>query len=354
MTKKIESLTDEQRRQLETFADPWIEKALCTDPADRQGFETAIRKCYGYAKLDQPKRVVWVDSPLIAAMAGPLAAFALEKRATHGITGAIGAIGEIAGTNHLDAIREATEAACLMEIGNGKDSAADRNAAIAAVRESWWKWIGGTCWLGWSCYTAAMRDVVKVELDQELWDRDRAYAEALAAAGHAWLHREFIIVSERPSAIRLEQVGPRGWGSHRLHCEDGPALGYRDGWGVYAWHGVRVPKHVIENPDEITVAEIKKETNEEVRRVMRERYGDGRYLMDTGAKLVDTDAEGHVRKGGAPRCLLEDDEGRRWLVGTDGSTGRTYYMEVPETVKTCREAHEARCGFDETLILNKS
>jgi len=29
-------------------------------------------------------------------------------------------------------------------------------------------------------------------------------------------------------------------------------------------------------------------------------------------------------------------------------------MAVPENVKTCRAAHESRCGFPETLILNKS
>jgi len=34
----------------------------------------------------------------------------------------------------------------------------------------------------------------------------------------------------------------------RLHCEDKKALEYPDGWGVYSWHGVRVPDFVIEKP----------------------------------------------------------------------------------------------------------
>lgn len=86
---------------------------------------------------------------------------------------------------------------------------------------------------------------------------------------------------------------------------------------------------------------------------MRERYGEGRYLKDCGAKLVNADYEG-ARKGAAPRALLKDDEGQQFLVGTDGSTGRVYFMRVSDNVKTCVKAHNELCGFDESRILNKS
>jgi len=49
---------------------------------------------------------------------------------------------------------------------------------------------------------------------------------------------------------------------------------------------VRVPRHVIEAPATITVAEIEAEDNAEVRRVMVERYGAARYLLDSGAKQI--------------------------------------------------------------------
>jgi hypothetical protein len=44
-------------------------------------------------------------------------------------------------------------------------------------------------------------------------------------------------------------------------------------------------------------------------------------------------------------------DGQKWLVGSDGSTQRVYYMPVPESAKTCREAHEAICGLDEDKLL---
>jgi hypothetical protein len=110
---------------------------------------------------------------------------------------------------------------------------------------------------------------------------------------------------------------------------------------------------VVDSPHLLTLDQIKGERNAEIRRVMRERFGEGRYLEAVGAKIVDADFEG-ARKGAAPRVLMEDNERRRFLCATDGSTSRVYYMEVPPESKTCREAHEAICGFDESTILMKS
>lgn len=168
-------------------------------------------------------------------------------------------------------------------------------------------------------------------------------------SGYRWMHAEFCIVSERPIKLATELVR----GVHVPHCEDGPSHLWGDGFAIWHWHGVRVPQHVIESPEKITLAEIAAEANAEVRRVMRDRYGIARYLKDTGAKLVHADYE-VARKGAAPRALLEDADGNRWLVGTDGSTGRVYYMMAPQDAKTCRDAHVALCGFDESRIINKS
>jgi hypothetical protein len=141
-------------------------------------------------------------------------------------------------------------------------------------------------------------------------------------------------------------------GARRLHREDGAAV-ESDVEPLYFWHGVLVPPHAIERPESLTVEEIRNESNAEVRRALRERMGQGRYLREIGAKLIDADYEG-AKAGAAPRALLEDDERRHYLVGTDGSTRRVYYMEVPATSKTCREAHEALCGFTEARIVSKS
>ena len=81
------------------------------------------------------------------------------------------------------------------------------------------------------------------------------------------------MVCDRPALIQREQMAQRGWGSHRLHCADGPAIAWRDGYALYFWHGVRVPQDVIEQPELITAQRILGETNAEIRRVMLERMG---------------------------------------------------------------------------------
>lgn len=63
-------------------------------------------------------------------------------------------------------------------------------------------------------------------------------------------------------------------------------------WDYSGWTFVRVPEYVIERPHEITVELIARETNAEVRRVMIEQFGADKYLLDSGAKIVQRDAVG--------------------------------------------------------------
>ena len=136
-----------------------------------------------------------------------------------------------------------------------------------------------------------------------------------------------------------------------MHNRKGPAILYGDGFSVYSIHGVRIPSWIIETPEKMTVEDIKKETNAEVRRLMREFYGEGKYLHDIGAKIIDTDSitvDKYAPKGThIIRTLIEDDEGIRYLIGSDGSTTRTYYMQTDRQnpPNTCVEAHEQLSGF---------
>lgn len=139
----------------------------------------------------------------------------------------------------------------------------------------------------------------------------------------------------------------------RLHREDGPAAIWPDETALWYIEGVRVTRKIVMEPGTLTLDEIDSEENAEVRRIMIERWGHDRYLRESGAELIDVDYES-AQKGAAYRALMRDKRGDQWLVGTDGSTQRTYYMPVPRTATTCAEAHMLICGFDERKILNKS
>jgi hypothetical protein len=90
----------------------------------------------------------------------------------------------------------------------------------------------------------------------------------------------------------VDPTRPRGWGSHRLHRDDGPAIVWPDGWGVWSWHGTRVPQRVIERPETLTAHEVNTEENAEVRRAMLERMGMERFVREAGAIIVNTDEWG--------------------------------------------------------------
>jgi hypothetical protein len=88
---------------------------------------------------------------------------------------------------------------------------------------------------------------------------------------------------------------------NRLHNENGPAVKFRgenNASNVYAVHGVRVPKKVIDR--DYGVAEIESENNAEVRRVMIDLYGQSKYIVDSGAQVVHADDFGTLYRKEIP------------------------------------------------------
>jgi hypothetical protein len=144
-------------------------------------------------------------------------------------------------------------------------------------------WTGG--WYWGLPYTTFFRDHCGLELEGDLWDRSRAWERA-NTVGWWWPHKQFVMVCERPRFVRREQVRPRGWGSHRLHCEDGPAIEW-DGWELYFWHGLQVPAEAFTQPGWLDAERITRESNAELRRAYMEIYGQGRYIREAGGELID-------------------------------------------------------------------
>ena len=99
--------------------------------------------------------------------------------------------------------------------------------------------------------------------------------------------KRFTMVCDRPAEVHREQVAPRGWGSHRLHNENGPAISWRDGWALYFIHGVRVTEQIVMRPETLTIKQILGESNAEVRRIMCERYGWERFTADAQLRQID-------------------------------------------------------------------
>jgi len=102
--------------------------------------------------------------------------------------------------------------------------------------------------------------------------------DGLSDAGWWWPYEGFVVLTERPIVLSRDPEG-------RLHSTTGQAIGYSDGWGIWALHGVRVQQWIVEQPELITPEQILAEPNQEVRRVMVEQMPDGWPAFVDAAKL---------------------------------------------------------------------
>ena len=242
-TKKIEKLPPEIEAALPAIRDEWLAVGLFTAPADRAEAERGAMLAYEAAGLARPEIVIWLDSPF----AGCLGAALLSAT----------------GKTQVGAqVRDQVWAQVRDQVGGQVRDQASR--AVYGQHES-----------GWLAWVDTFRRAGVPNLE-----RVEGLALVAHSAGWWWPFKGAVILTDRPERLERDERG-------RLHSEAGPAIRYRDGWGIYAVHGVRVEPWIIDNPEQITAEKITKEENMEVRRVMLERYGAGRYLLDIKAEVLD-------------------------------------------------------------------
>ena len=159
------------------------------------------------------------------------------------------------------------------------------------------------------------------------------------------------ILTPNPIYLGLDDRG-------RLHNNNGKAIEYPDGWGLYYIHGVAVNKKIVEHPETITVKDIEDEKNVEVRRVMIDRYGFdcskenggvhgvGKYIQDAGAKEIHSD------KWGTLYCKeLEGDEKIVTIKVSNSTpepdgTRKSYFLRVDPSCTTAHQAVAWTFGID--------
>ena len=320
-------------------------------PEERSKCIEAIHGLYDAAKLEHPKHVVFCASPIGAAIAATIAAGAWYLRehpefmgaipepllmqsvqaacsiavstamgvqvrvpeistyaATRAATDAATDAATHAATN--DATRAATRAAtnaatsaatraATYDATDAATSAATRDATDAATRAATYDatraadivgfllgccrcyysmWDGGNQCAGWSAYLSAGRHIYGLPIDYSKW----AHYEMLAElAGPRLVHPRFAIVSDFPTRIGRDE-------QNRAHCSDGPQIAWADGWEAHYWHGVKVPKRLIEDPESYTTEEIREIRNSEVSRALAERMGWGKFVEKLGARVIDS------------------------------------------------------------------
>jgi len=194
-------------------------------------------------------------------------------------------------------------------------------------------------------YSAARRSSIGTrtwEIPAKLY---QALGEVLEECGMFWLFPEVAFVVDRPEILSVNANGA-------LHSEVGPAVRFRDGLALHAVHGVAVPDRVFEHPEDLTVDEIDREANSEVRRVMIDRMGRQRYLELARARRFHEDETGVLWRHGAVversvpgrhRSILRHTRPVAFVEVVNGTaepdgTFKRYFLRVPPNMQTAREA----------------
>jgi hypothetical protein len=151
-------------------------------------------------------------------------------------------------------------------------------------------------WPAWAAWMTFFTDVCGLEI--EAADALAAYEVAHSRGGFYSLNVDYAMVADRPRLLKRNAAG-------RLHADVGPAIEYRDGWNLYFWHGMQIPRShewIISERSKLSPNKIEAEPNAELRRVMLEVFGFEAYLSARKAKVIAAD-ELH----GQLRRLLEID-----------------------------------------------
>ena len=246
-TELIDKLTPKQTRLLAEWHARWFAVGSSCEPANRPRAEKAITAMYAEIGEKVPT-YIWCDSPATACLC-------------------------------LDLLRRAEKDASL------------RSSLESSLWSSLWSSLGsslGSAYWGqhesaWLAFYAFCRDVVGVEYDAKRSAQLDHWCEVAKSCGWWFPYHGLCVVTERPEIVRWEERE-----TPRLHCADGPALKYRDGWTVHLWHGTMVPARLIESPETYTAADIAAETNSEIVRALAERLGWPEFLKRLDVTAVDS------------------------------------------------------------------
>lgn len=186
--------------------------------------------------------------------------------------------------------------------------------------------------LGWLGFNDFLVKVLGLE-----WEGDiTPHVEMARHAGWWMPFDDLLILCERHNVLNRDA-------ENNLHCENGPALAWPDGWKLYFWHGTNVPAEWIEDKENVDPKLALTWENIEQRRCLAEIIGWDKVLEKLDSVTIDKDSDPEMGE------LIEvnlPDSGRERFLRVRCGTGRNFTLPVPPEMKTAVEANAWTYGID--------
>lgn len=279
--KMITELTPEQEALIPVVRDEWLNLAFSLTFDEEKAVQYA-KFLYRVAELDEPEVYVF-DSPLALQIAA----------------------------NMLDANETPTREEVNRRVPITKKE--DLEMYSFCSYGDWWNY-------GWIAFYDFFQRIGVVE--NELFEELKTLAKSNV---FTMIQLEGVCLVSKPPVKLLKD------NQDRLHCEEGPAIKFADGYEQYYWKGTCIPKHWIMSREDISDDELRTD-NAELRRILIDILGVTDYFSRIGEKdslkVIDEDTDNQ----GNPMTLMTFQfEGRpiQVLEVKDPSTDRIYNLYPP-------------------------
>jgi len=316
--EKIDKLTDEQYQQMIAFREEWRKIGLATGKANLEAMRPAINNFY--ASIDKKPPILWrCRSPLEAQLIINILKIPQNQNLYANLYANLGAnlranLGANLGAN----LRANLRANLYENLGDMK---------LEYIYTSMW----GSLDSHWIAYYLFPHLFLREMHTKEQMKLLEGWMNLAKNAFWIYPYEGMCFICDRPEEYNFDEQ----W---RLHNPNNMAVRFSDGYGLYAIHGVMLPTWIFEHPDKLTIEAIGAEKNVEIRRVMIERYGQAKYLLDQGAKLIHSDGYGDLYSIN----LLEDESlvMVKVINSTPESDGsyKDYFVRVPPDMMTAEQA----------------
>jgi len=191
---------------------------------------------------------------------------------------------------------------------------------------------------------------IGIEYDAEMRHSLKLWSRIARSVNWWWPADDEVVIVDRPELCRMAGE------PLQLHCDDGPAIRFRDGWALWALRGIRMSQRYVETPAaELPVKWWLEEKNVELRHELERKIGAARLLRELNTSTLEQivltiDGEALVyelQELSLERSDSSDRDRRVLLAMTNPSTGESHREWVPPTIKSCREALTWRNGWEE-------
>ncbi|MFC5751601.1 DUF6745 domain-containing protein [Actinomadura rugatobispora] len=311
--------TAEQQALSASVREEWTGHGLAVGPVDRAAAEAGVQDVYLGAGRQPPEHVIWLGSPMAGSIGADIRAGRLPlvtRRAWQTLPEPTGeAVVEQVPQDppetdlimleplppDLDDLerdprwgglpgRLGREVTAAVETGLGKAV----GAAVDQVAATWQDAqqlpeVAALPRLG-AVRPPMLGQLARLDFLARcgVWEPDRHSRGLLRVGrevGEWWPMRNSVILTERPIELHHDAEG-------RLHHPSGPAVRYPDGWCLWAWHGVTMPREIVE--EDVPIRRAVSLRNSEQRRCAVEmlagRAGWGQVVGQAGWPRVGREA----------------------------------------------------------------